>query len=542
MSNTKSTKKTQQSETAYRAVYEKALKILEDNKEVINFKREDRETFIKEVAKLKKFYYSVGDEEGEKERIKGLSTRLINRSLGMGVLSQVYNCFYDIKSDTYRVFNIVNGEMFHYKETSQALKRILKGFYGMAKIGEMPRLSNIPTRTIKFEPSKPSEYWSESEMFEVFNMFQESQTLRKRGKVPPVKEIAWHRVPHIEATFNNVFPEKEHRDYFVNWLGYILQRREKARTAVISLGATQGVGKGTIWETIIEYAVGSHYTLEIGNEDLKSQFNGLFEGKLFVLANEIKGDFRDGNSIYAKLKRAIADKNMIVENKKVNKYQVENYLNFWFNSNEELPVQIDKQDRRYSVFPTSTIKLDHIADVKFGLTPSAFKKKIIEERDTFLDMLMGLVIDEQKATTPLETEAKKRVIEGSTPKKTLLKEAILSKDMEDLETAVVDASEDEAIASIMAKFGGVDGFLTELKKELSANYLSNPVFTALYRAYVDHTHSSRKIGIVGNVMLGKPIVTKIKTNGGSKTVRVRKFKPNHNAKPLYTITSHKDMK
>ncbi len=119
-------------------------------------------------------------------------------------------------------------------------------------------------------------------------------------------------------------------------------------------------GKGIIYKHIIQHAIGERYTTVVDNEALKSRFNGELENKLFVLANEIKADFREGNSVYERLKMYVTDDEIRFEDKNVKARTIPNFFNMWFHSNHNVPLQIQGNDRRYTVLIQRLPKLTKV--------------------------------------------------------------------------------------------------------------------------------------------------------------------------------------
>ena len=172
--------------------------------------------------------------------------------------------------------------------------------------------------------------------------------------------------PAVWAIISNLFTKPDERRYFLNWLSYIAQTKKKTRNAVIIKGL-QGTGKGLLFEKIIRPFFGNgaenpqddSQVITLSNESLKSEFNGDLENQLFVAFNEVKPDFRDGTTLYEKLKQIISDDFLIVNQKFIKPRQVRNYANCIFFSNNSIPVSIENSDRRYSIF-TANQSLDSI--------------------------------------------------------------------------------------------------------------------------------------------------------------------------------------
>ena len=106
--------------------------------------------------------------------------------------------------------------------------------------------------------------------------------------------IDFSKYPHIKALLDNLFLGEDRVEYFTNWLSYIIDTKNKTGTSIILRGIP-GTGKNVLWENIIQHLIGKKYTHEISNDALNSKFNGELENKLFILANEIKGNLTDSS-------------------------------------------------------------------------------------------------------------------------------------------------------------------------------------------------------------------------------------------------------
>jgi len=304
----------------------------------------------------------------------------------------------------------------------------------------------IEIRGFEFDPHKGDEFLKHG--FKTVNTYKKTKVIKKCEKSREgmsVKELKkdisfLHQYPHIKCLVDNLFVKDERKFYFLNWLATALITRKKNRTAILLRGE-QGTGKGLLWEQLIEYAVGGDYCATIKNHDLSTNFNSTMENKLFILANEIKGDFRDGNSMYENLKMYVTDDELRVEQKRVDSRKVKNYFNVIISSNNTTPLQIQSGDRRYTVYETADTKIKDIAEVKFELTIEQFIKKIKEERDGFLEDLFKFDYDAQLASQCQDTEEKERIYRASVKKSDIVCEKIKALDIEFFENDVMEIVE-----------------------------------------------------------------------------------------------------
>lgn len=304
----------------------------------------------------------------------------------------------------------------------------------------------IELKMFEFDPQKPEEY--EKSGISCVNTYQRTDVV-KRGeearneiRVADLRRgVKWiEQYPHINRLLDNLFVSAVRKEYYINWLATALITRRKNRTAVVLRGA-QGTGKGLLWEQIIEYAVGYDYCATIGNDDLRTNFNSALESKLFILANEVKGDFRDGNNMYEKLKMYVTDDELRIEQKRVDSRKVRNYFNVMITSNHTTPLQIQHGDRRYTVYETSDKKIKEVAEEEFGETIEQYVRGIKEERDNFIHDLLLYDYDQQKAAQCQDTDEKERIYRASVPKSEIFAYKVKTLDYDFFTNDIVEIAE-----------------------------------------------------------------------------------------------------
>lgn len=120
---------------------------------------------------------------------------------------------------------------------------------------------------------------------------------------------------------------------------------------------TEGNGKSVIMKCV-EHGIGEKYYHEPAANDLANPFNSYIENKLFIGVEEVYlGDRRE---LLDTLKPLITNTRVEVQPKGVDKYMVDNYANWWFNTNHRDAVTKTGNDRRYSIFFTAQQTYDDI--------------------------------------------------------------------------------------------------------------------------------------------------------------------------------------
>jgi len=286
-----------------------------------------------------------------------------------------------------------------------------------------------------------------------------------------------------------------------------MQTLKKTQTAIISKGI-QGTGKGVIYEQIIQYMVGEKYTTLLENEALKSRFNGELENKLFVLANEIKADFREGNTSYERLKMYITDSQIRFAEKNTKARTIPNFFNIWFHSNNDVPLQIQGSDRRYTVFNTKSKKLIEVSEELGFEHISNYIEAIKNERDSFIYDIMSIKYDKYQATTPLQTEEKELIYEASMSRIEVLSDKLKKHDIAYFQDIIEDfyqSGELQGVSMDLSKLGinNPVEFTREIQIQMNGNYIKNELSKVLYKIFVNENETDRKIGLQFNKYFGK---------------------------------------
>ena len=179
----------------------------------------------------------------------------------------------------------------------------------------------------------------------------------------------------INVLLNN---EKESVKSFLEWWAWIRQRPfQKTDKAVVLYSDAQGVGKNTLiqlFRKIITYS-----TTVNDAKDLIKNFNSHITSKLVICADEVKvknKEMRDD------LKNMVTRTEMLLEKKGVDAYEVNDYSNFIFTTNNQSAFYIEPTDRRFILFQTTnTIMTAETSNKLYSLMKD---DKVLKAMDTFL--------------------------------------------------------------------------------------------------------------------------------------------------------------
>lgn len=178
----------------------------------------------------------------------------------------------------------------------------------------------------------------------------------KGFRCEPVKGDCSLYWKHLEE--NICSGNHEHYRYLRKWLAYIFQYPDKIHTAIVLLG-TQGVGKNSFVEPL-GYLFGVHFLPLSSMHELISNFNFHQKNAVLIHVNEA---FWGGNrKDIGMFKSMITDDQFVIEGKGKDRVIVKNFRHFIMSSNEDWPVHIDADDRRFFVLRVSEA---HKEDIEY---------------------------------------------------------------------------------------------------------------------------------------------------------------------------------
>lgn len=139
-------------------------------------------------------------------------------------------------------------------------------------------------------------------------------------------------------------------DYVRSYCAHLVQRPWERPEVALILRGGQGTGKNTFVDTLGSL-VQHHFRQVNSTDQLTGRFNGHMKGVLLLHANE--ASWGGNKSERGKLKAMVTDATLPIEMKGHDIIDVDNYLRLIVSSNEEWPVPIDIDDRRFLVLDVS---------------------------------------------------------------------------------------------------------------------------------------------------------------------------------------------
>ena len=132
-------------------------------------------------------------------------------------------------------------------------------------------------------------------------------------------------------------------DYFVDWIAHIIQQPyKKTNVAVILYSSVKGIGKNCIVDGICKLLSG--YSAHVETiEDITKNFNSHLVNRLFIYGDEIKASSK---CISDKLKQVITRPTQNMEKKGKDAFEIEDYTNWLFTTNNRDAFKVEQGDRR----------------------------------------------------------------------------------------------------------------------------------------------------------------------------------------------------
>lgn len=227
------------------------------------------------------------------------------------------------------------------------------------------------------------------------NLFWPTEYMRiphsEEAKIPPT----------IEKVIRSVTGDDEEAyEYFLNWLAFIFQRREKTGTAIVFQG-NPGTGKGVLYSRVLRKLLGQ-YTREINLDSIeRDTFNSFLDQTLLLHVDEARANAKMRDKIFS----WITDEFTMIRKAYQDQRDGRTFCNFIFASNHRDAVLIEKLDRRFTVCPWQENRLP--------LTEEEVHEIIPDELPRFAQFLASWEVDVARVRTPLDNAAKEDMRQDS---------------------------------------------------------------------------------------------------------------------------------
>lgn len=251
-----------------------------------------------------------------------------------------------------------------------------------------------------FDPSDTDSQIRPKQLY--LNTFEMSPVMRHALRAQPresIPKIIYDLILHAAGS------DKESAEYFINWLAFVAQRRNKTGISVVFQG-TFGTGKGTIFNRLIEPIIGAQYCPRTSFHALTDdQFNEYAKEAIVMLIDEADTeDITKKKRLDAILREYITEPTVMIRGMRLAARREPSFLNLLIFSNEIHTVNVRPGDRRFSIMTRQE-------------TPIKLTAKDIAEIDkhvpAFAEYLMHCEVDEARATRPLLNEAREYAMDLS---------------------------------------------------------------------------------------------------------------------------------
>lgn len=215
--------------------------------------------------------------------------------------------------------------------------------------------------------------------------------------------------PLLEAHIRDIVCGGDDEGYYwlMNWCAALVQSPGHHAITGVVLQGGQGVGKGLFVHDVIGKMFDMrHYICISSSEQFYGRFAGeLLSGRVLCFLDEATwgGDKRDMGT----LKDRVTGDYLLVDRKNISQVMERSMLHLMIASNEDWPIGIDGDDRRFTVF---NVKNPRANDPSyFGPIYAALDA----EQQGFLWTLMNFPVVEELLRKPYDTEAKQNLKDRS---------------------------------------------------------------------------------------------------------------------------------
>jgi len=416
-----------------------------------------------------------------------------------GIVNKNLNIFWDSDIERYIIHDTKNNEIKEIKKNNITIS--LNSYTHRMYVPNKRPI--VPTCKMVMLPNDEAinEYSKKND--DCYNTFTPNIYMTQ---TPNKRNIDWGRYPAINMLTENLF-SSIYKDIFINWVAFALQKREKSGVAFVSK-TIEGAGKGVFKENILE-PLFNDYITEVGDSTLKSDFNGWQFNKLFICANEISVDYSKSKKDANILKSYITDKKTQINRKGVDVFETETYYNMWFWSNNDNPVTVTDEDRRFIIIDSQKKLKDTVLSSGQYKTMREFISALKREfKAGFGNDIATLIVDEEIARTNFTTEVKEEVVSQNKSNTELMLDDITLYNKDSIEEAIETYNEINKYTQIISEeikslFYWMDnGMLPTAQKIL------------LYRVYVgDPTKiTTHRLGKVFSKRFGKTMSVRYEGN------------------------------
>jgi hypothetical protein len=242
--------------------------------------------------------------------------------------------------------------------------QIYDQFYIKANDGEMPYFTMMNVQSFKttyIQIKKFLKEWLESINRHTFNRMIYDPTKRLLG-FNIFTGYKWNYFKHRQSyplstgkDVNVILNHINHLcggegiDYFYHWFYRLVCQPEMKPTVALVFNGIQGCGKSFFWRMVGNYILGNDLWKSISSvKKLMGKFSGAYlKSRLLVME---EANMKDSKEHTEMLKNNITNIEMEIQQKFKDEHKIRNYSGHVFLTNKDIPLIIQKNDRRFCVY------------------------------------------------------------------------------------------------------------------------------------------------------------------------------------------------
>ena len=267
--------------------------------------------------------------------------------------------FRDFNTDTY--WNgIYNPNISEFETLKPTSRQSIEDF--MRSHGR-PAPDFVPDADMSFDPTNTGPTVDLTSVPYRVNTFK--RTMFMNNAIKPAEPLEMGYVSKIQDKCPTIYKLMKHIlgdgqqevERFFNWLAYIYQTKEKAKTAWV-LSGVPGTGKGVFAYQVLRPLFSEEQAPVKTLENLEEQFNSYLQQALVCVVDEFHmASSAATQKVANKLKNQITEPSVTIRKMRSNQVEVPNYTSFIFLTNHVDAIRIEPGDRRYNIAPRQEQKL-----------------------------------------------------------------------------------------------------------------------------------------------------------------------------------------
>jgi len=312
--------------------------------------------------------------------------------------------FRDFNTDTY--WNgIYNPNISEFETLKPTSRQSIEDF--MRSHGR-PAPDFVPDADMSFDPTNTGPTVDLTAVPYRVNTFKRTMFMNNAIKPAEPLEIGYvskiqDKCPTIYKLMKHILGDGQQEvERFFNWLAYIYQTKEKAKTAWV-LSGVPGTGKGVFAYQVLRPLFSEEQAPVKTLENLEEQFNSYLQQALVCVVDEFHmASSAATQKVANKLKNQITEPSVTIRKMRSNQVEVPNYTSFIFLTNHVDAIRIEPGDRRYNIAPRQEQKLLE----RFPEIVSEFQN-IAKELLHFAGALDTFKYNESLVRMPVDNDAKR---------------------------------------------------------------------------------------------------------------------------------------